>query len=151
MIAPNLFTRTGGRRGGEFEGKTDYGGMVQPRRFDTRRRLSVRKYIRCRDAIHFIRYDENGCNLLANVRPNSASYKCYLLDPVSHMNASVLALRVWSSRADTRLFMQLLQLSSRLKQEFLKGVYMTTRQKVVSFMKAWGVSIYKRSLIVTVL
>ena len=41
------------------------------------------------------------------------------------------------------------QLSSRLNQEILKGVYMTTRQKVVSFMKAWGVSIYKRSLVIS--
>ena len=46
----------------------------------------------------------------------------------------MLALRVWSSRADARLFKQLLQMSSRLKQDFLKGVYISDGS-VVSFQK----------------
>ena len=39
------------------------------------------------------------------------------------------------------------QLSSRLNQEILKGVYMTPRQNLVSSHDPWGVSIYKRSLV----
>jgi len=59
-----------------------------------------KKIIRCSD----VAYDWHWCNLHATPRPKSmrqaACYKCYLLVPVSHMKkASLVALRVWSSRA----------------------------------------------------